>query len=271
MSLKKIFSFLVLCFFCTELLSTPSQGVFKKNDPRLEGLIWGNWGSRPYEYYWAKEIVDVEGKKVIDLGIGPPSQYNWYSYVVRELSPSYYLGIDCCKRMAKEEQEGATYSLKFMDMSAIEADERSFDVAYCISTFEHIDYDIFIKCIQETHRVLTDEGVLVITLDEQWDKNLPRTRDNGWNDLEISLIKKNLFNRKDSRLSFSLPNFLNLIKEYFVLFDDDAIVDVKNQVIFSKTDPKKFYYNRKNRDSTILVSPEVYNSSVSFAILKKAS
>jgi SAM-dependent methyltransferase len=239
-------------------------GVFTQSDPILPGITFGNWGSRPYEYAWAASLVSVENKKVIDLGVGLPSQYNWYEYVVNSLKPSFYVGIDYDGRMEKEIIKKDTYEMLHMNMADIKFPDKSFDIAYCISTYEHITYDIFIKAMQETHRVLKDDGILIITLDEEWDKDEPANHGNGWNLLEQSLITSGKFTREHR--SFGLPEFMSLIKDYFVLYLDDAVVD--GSVIRSKNG-STIYYDRKNKDSAILNSGSAVNSCVSYAVLKK--
>ena len=172
---------------------------------------------------WVSSVVPVYGKRVIDLGVGLPSQYNWYEYVMAELKPAFYVGVDYDGRILNELISKHNYEIRHMDMADLRYPDQLFDVAYCISTFEHIPYDTFMKSIQEAHRVLKDDGLLVITLDEEWDKDQPMNHGNGWNLLEQSLIEKGLFTRKNR--SFGLPEFLNLIKDYFVLYQDDAIID----------------------------------------------
>ena len=75
---------------------------------------------------------------------------------------------------------------------------------------------------------------------------------------------------KREQLSFGLPLFLTLIHDYFVPVNDDIVVDGQKHIIFSKT-TGQLYYQRVNRDPRILHSPEVYNSCVSYAVLKKVA
>lgn len=241
-------------------------GVLRNTNSRLEGILWGNWGSRPYEYYWVSKVVDVHNKRVIDLGCGLPSQYDWYKHVVNKLKPDYYAGIDGDGRVLKELIHASNFDILHMNMAELTFGDKEFDVAYCISTFEHIPYDVFIKAIQEAHRVLKDDGVLVLTLDEQWDSKWPITEHSGWNDLEQSLIKKQMVDT--SRLSFGLPDFLRIIQDYFVPVDDVEI-DHEAKIIRS-ADTGKILYQRKDKDSNILHSAAIYNSCVSYAVLKKA-
>lgn len=242
-----------------------SVGIFRPSDPVISGIKYGNWGSRPYEYAWASTIVDIKNKRVIDLGVGLPSQYNWYKYAVKKLQPAFYAGIDCDERILREVILKDTFEIKHMDMSKIQYPNKSFDIAFCISTYEHIPYKTFMKSIQETYRILKDDGLLVITLDEEWDKNEPTTHGNGWNTLEQSLIENGLFRR--GQRSFGLPEFLSLIKNYFTLVED-AIVDQINGIIYSKNG-ETIYYQRPNKDASILNSGSHVNSCVSYALLKK--
>lgn len=265
------FKILLLTFFVFPIISTRIDdrkyiGVFTKSDLTLPGIKWGNWGSRPYEYLWASKIVSIKDKNVIDLGVGLPSQYDWYNYAVNNLKPKFYAGIDSDSRILSELISQPNYEIAHMNMADLRYSDKSFDIACCISTFEHIPYEIFMKSIQEAHRVLKDDGLLVITLDEEWDKDQPTNYGNGWNTLELSLIEKGLFKRKNR--SFGLPEFMNLIKDYFVLYQDDAVVEVDSGIIKSSVD-STIYYNRQDKDSSILNSGVAVNSCVSYALLKK--
>lgn len=239
-------------------------GVFNAKGPQLDGIKWGNWGSRPYEYYWAASVASISGKNVIDLGVGLPSQYDWYRYAVNQLHPKFYVGIDADGRMKNEEIITDSYKMLFMNMADIAYPENSFDIAYCISTYEHIPYDVFIETIKETYRVLKDDGVLIITLDEEWDMSQKSNYSNGWNTLELTLVEKNMFTPKNR--TFGLPEFLELIKDYFVPYLDEIVHE--DGKLISKVDGT-VYYDRKDKDPKILNSGLPTNSCVSYAILKK--
>ena len=247
-------------------LSGQTLGLFKRNDLQLDGLRWANWGSRPYEYYWVSNVVPVNNKRVIDLGVGLPSQHSWFRYVIDVLKPAFYVGIDADGRIIDEVVETEEYKILQMDMSALAFQDNDFDIAYCISTFEHIPFQIFMKAIKEVYRILKDDGVLVLTLDEQWDKDKSLTRDSDWNNLEQSLVQMGLID--NSQHAFGLPDFLNLIRDFFIPLDDDLVVDFANKIIFSQKNGTQ-YYIRQNRDHNVLHSPECYNSCVSYVVLKK--
>jgi SAM-dependent methyltransferase len=241
-------------------------GLFKPQDKQLGGIVYGNWGSRPYEYYWASQITPLQGKKVIDLGTGIPSQYNWYSYVVRVLQPAFYSGIDWDERIIPESIHARNFEMRHMNMADLKYASKAFDVAFCISTYEHIPYPIFIKSIQETHRVLKDDGLLILTLDEEWDINIEPHHFNSWNELEKSVVALGMF--KPTYRTFGLPEFLELIKDYFVLVVDDAVNDPATGDIVSAKDGH-IYYHRPNHDDSLLNSGGLVNSCVSYAVLKK--
>lgn len=247
--------------------AVPTLGLFTRNDARLEGITYGNWGSRPYEYAWASKVVSITGKRIIDLGVGLPSQYNWYHYAVTRLHPSFYAGIDIDGRIKNEEISEPTFEIKYMDMADLRYPDSSFDIALCISTFEHIPYPIFMKCITEAYRVLADNGILVATLDEWWDKDAQLTHGNGWNTLEQDLMAKGMIDRTIG--SFGLPDFLALIKDYFVPITD-VVVDTHKKVIYSP-DYATTYYKKNNRDHAVLSSGDGVNSCVSYVVLTKVA
>ena len=158
-------------------------GYFRTTDPQLPGLKFGNWGSRPYEYFWVTCVESGEGKDILDIGTGLPSEHNWHEFVRDNIKPKSYLGIDFDSRLKNEEIDTETHKVKWMDASALDLPDNSIDLVYSISTFEHIDnFDLFMKIMKETHRVMRPGGKMVITLDEYWDSNdrncLP------WNELE---------------------------------------------------------------------------------------
>jgi len=241
-------------------------GIFKHKDPQLKNLSFANWGSRPFEYQWASTIVQVKGKRVIDLGIGLPSQHSWYKYVINNLKPAFYLGIDIDEQIVKEEVSTESYAIKQMSMTNITYPSQYFDIAYCLSTFEHLTYQHFVKAIDEIYRVLKNNGILVVTLDERWNKDLPQTYDNSWNVLEQSLINANLFKR--TIIPFGLPDFLKIIQHKFVCYTN-VIINDQNKTIALPNGT--ILYQRTNCDETILHSPSTYDCTTSYIVLKKVN
>lgn len=224
-------------------------GYFTPSYPTLPGIRFGNWGSRPYEYFWAATITDVENKKVLDLGTGLPSEHTWYQFVLNNLSPVSYAGIDFDSRIKQEEINTDNCKMLWMDMSDLKFDDNSFDLIYSISTFEHFDNeDCFMKAIKETHRVAAKDAIMVVTLDELWNVYNKHGEHSSWNELEKVLIKNGKFDDKD--MSFGMKNFIELVKDYFVPEEMDPEDIIKN-----------------NADPNLLHS-SVWNSVVSHGVFR---
>ena len=253
-------------YACASTLNTQrSIGLFSHRDPTIDCLLYANWGSRPYEYYWASTVIDSRDKKVIDIGMGLPSQSSWHQYVVGTFHPALYVGIDYDGRMLNEQVSTKQYELKFMSAVKIKYPDRYFDIAFAISSLHCMPYQTLMKSIAEIHRVLTDDGLLVITFEERWDHTQPLSHANNWNTLEQDLIKKNLFT--PSHKCLGMPEFLVLIQDYFELVNQDAYISDSHDII-SKAHGG-FYYHRNNKSETVLHSIPLYNSCVSYAVLKK--
>jgi ubiquinone/menaquinone biosynthesis C-methylase UbiE len=219
-------------------------GYFKPTDPGINGIKYGNWGSRPYEYFWAAVVVDVTNKRVLDVGTGLPSEHNWNEFVRSQLKPKSYLGIDIDLRLKDEEINEENHKMLYMDMANLQLDDNSIDVIYSISTFEHIDnVDVFMKCMKEGHRVLDKGGKMVVTLDEIWNIANKDTQHSSWNELEKVLVKENKFSKKD--VSFGMVDFSELISQWFEPVD----------IIIQKNDA----------DTNLLHHP-LWNSTVSYGV-----
>ena len=239
------------------------HGYFRPTDQRLDGLKFGNWGSRPYEYMWAATVEDnLEGKTVLDLGTGLPSEHNWHAFVRQYLKPKSYVGIDFDDRMHGERIDEDTHKMVWMDMTNLQFPDESFDFCYSLSTYEHIPTaETFFKAMEETHRVLKPGAPLVVTLDEIWHTGLlaePTSPElnplkskvvcQTWNDLERDLKKHNYFSG-----SFGLRHFGALVSKWFKPLGLESWSDI----------PEK-----RNADTGLLHSVE-YNSVVSYGVFVK--
>lgn len=220
-------------------------GYFNWNDPQLQGLKYGNWGSRPYEYAWCSHVESCEGKKVLDIGTGLPSEHNWNRYVQQQMKPAFYLGFDMDSRLAAEEIDEDDHKVKCLNAMDLPYPDGYFDFCFSISTFEHIDrVSDFEAVMKETHRVLAPDSLMVVTLDEIWDIN---NKSQTWNELERALIREGIFDQKDT--SFSIKEFADLIKDWF-----EPVVD---------SIPTKV-----NADPSLL-HHAYWNSAVSYGIFRR--
>lgn len=218
-------------------------GYFTPHDPQLPGIKFGNWGSRPYEYFWAATVESVAGKDVLDIGTGLPSEHNWHEFVRDNLKPSSYIGIDFDSRLRNEEINEPNHEVIWMDASAMPLPDNSIDVIFSISTFEHIDsVDMFNKIMKECNRVLRPGGKMVVTLDEYWDWK--RQDCLPWNELERAYVRAG---SKFVGRSYGIWEFAESIEPLFTPLGE---VPVKS-----------------NADSSMLYSP-TYNDCIGYGVFE---
>lgn len=218
-------------------------GYFRPTDPTVNGIRFGNWGSRPFEYFWASYIEPLEGKDILDIGTGLPSEHTWHNHVRTTLNPKSYLGIDMDDRLKNEEIHEENHKVLYMNAGNLDLPDNSIDVVLSISTFEHIDnLEVFDKVMSEAHRVLRPGGVMVLTLDEFWRHN--DTNCLPWNELERAKIRAG---KLTVGRSYGICDFAEDISQWFEPLE---------------TPPVKV-----DADSTMLYSP-VYNDCVSYGVFK---
>ena len=182
-------------------------GYFTLLSPRLEGIRFGNWGSRPYEYRWAESIVNIRGLDVLDLGVGLPSQYGWCRHVVEHHRPHRYVGVDFDDRVRQEEIHEPQLTVEWMDMTDLQFEDSSFDVIFCLSVFEHLPAESLARACAEAHRVLRPNGRLVVTLDERWDLH--------GNEIDWNVLEQTTGARPPAGRSFGLREFSGLLGPQF--------------------------------------------------------
>ncbi len=218
-------------------------GYFKPTDPMIHGIRYGNWGSRPYEYCWAANVVPVENLKVLDIGTGLPSEHTWHNYVRENLKPASYLGIDLDARLKNEEINEENHKVLWMNATELKLEDNSIDLIFSISTFEHIDdLEVFDKVMKELHRVLKPGGMMVLTLDEFWKHNVQNCL--PWNELEKARIRAG---KLTHGRSYGICDFSEDIAQWFEP---------------TETPPVK-----QDCDSSMLYSP-VYNDCVSYGVFR---
>lgn len=218
-------------------------GYFKPSDPQLPGLKFGNWGSRPYEYFWAATVQQVKNQDILDIGTGLPSEHNWHEFVRDQLQPSSYIGIDFDSRLKNEEINTDHHKVVWMDATRLDLESNSIDLVFSISTFEHIDnLPAFTSIIEECHRVLRPGGKMVVTLDEYWDWK--RQDCLPWNELERAYVRSG--KRFEGR-SYGMSDFAK---------DIEGLFKPLNEV------PTKH-----NADGSLLYSP-TYNDCISYGVFE---
>lgn len=218
-------------------------GYFKPTDPTIQGIRFGNWGSRPFEYFWASYVEPLANKDILDIGTGLPSEHTWHAHVKTILQPKSYLGIDMDERLKNEEIHEESHKVLYMNAGDLNLPDNSIDVVLSISTFEHIDnLDVFAKVMSEANRVLRPGGVMVLTLDEFWRHN--DTTCLPWNELEKARIRAG---KLTTGRSYGICDFAKDIAQWFEPLE---------------TPPVKV-----DADSTMLYSP-VYNDCVSYGVFK---
>lgn len=227
-------------------------GYFTFEDPQLTGIKFGNWGSRPFEYFWCDKVDSAKGMKVIDLGTGLPSEHNWHRNIQKFHNPELYVGIDFDSRIKNEEINQDKHKMLWMDMTDLKFPDGHFNMCYSISTFEHIPKaEDFFKAINEIHRVLQPRSKMIVTLDEVWDVN---NQTQAWNDLERDLLNKNIISRSEfNNTSFNIRQFASLISDKFDCVDNIKIEDI----------PVK-----SNANTSLLHHP-FWNSTVSFGVFTR--
>lgn len=207
------------------------MGYFSPHDPQLTGIKYGNWGSRPFEYFWAAGAADLRGSDVLDIGIGLPSEHTWHEFVRDALQPKTYLGIDIDERIKNEEIDTGTHRVLYMDASMIDLRDNSLDYIFSLSTFEHFeDPALFIKVIAECHRVLRPQGKMIVTLDEFWENN--RQDCLPWNELERAWKRDG---REFNVVSYGMVDFAKDISKYFTSVDKPVLKSNKDATLLHNT------------------------------------
>lgn len=166
-------------------------GYFRKSDAQISGIKYGNWGSRPYEYFWAATVESLAGKDLFDFGTGLPSEHNWHEFVRQHCEPKSYFGIDLDSRLKLEEINEPNHKVLCLNGKNLPNESNSIDIVISISSFEHIDnFDDFKQIMKEMHRILRPGGKMIVTLDEFHD--VFRTNCLPWNELEKARVRSGL-------------------------------------------------------------------------------
>jgi len=193
-----------------------------RRNPQTQKYTYANWGSRKWEYYYVGKLLEEIGiahKNVVDIGIGLPSDSNFYEYYVE--SDCNLIGLDPDTRLDDITQLSETcciYRKSAEKMSSIE--DGSTDVVVALSSLEHFPFEAFNKTIQEVHRSLKDDGHFIVTLDLTYDKRSSAP----WAILEKTMnglpVEENDERLEDRYQQLTLEHFIKLISPYFYSKDE---------------------------------------------------
>jgi len=191
-------------------------GFFKKTDPMTDEYTYANWGSRRWEYYYVEkllDVIDVEDKHVVDIGIGLPSQHSFFTYYVK--ANCYLTAFDPDSRL--DEITILSERCRILKKSAekMEIETNSVDVVVVVSSFEHFPVNVFYDTVKEIYRILKGDGHLIITLDLTYNKQ----RSARWAVLEKTLNgfppQENDHQLEEHHQQLTLKYFLELVTPYF--------------------------------------------------------
>ena len=123
-------------------------------------LVDASWeGVTAPEHRWIrKQLGDLKGKRVLDLGCGAGEAAVWFAkqgadVVASDLSPGF---LDLVNRVAK--LHGVTVATHQADADRLDLPADSFDVVYAGHLLHHVDFD---DALNRLHRVLKPGGVAV--------------------------------------------------------------------------------------------------------------
>ncbi|WP_019912120.1 class I SAM-dependent methyltransferase [Paenibacillus sp. HW567] len=156
---------------------------FVYDDVRRGQLIYElpeSWWSRPYEYEWCTNFISPHDV-VLDAasGISEPLKF----YLAGRSAEVHACDIDArilswdamMQEIADEIGEEAAQlaqasrtprlRLAQADLTALPYADESFDTIFCISVLEHLSLEDSERAIQEFHRTLNGEGLLVLTFE----------------------------------------------------------------------------------------------------------
>lgn len=136
-------------------------GFFVKNNPITTKYTYANWGSRLWELKAVEtrlNQINIKDKNIVDIGIGVPSDSNFYKFYVNS----------GCNLKAYDLDSRITETIKLSDKCTIynkssdsmkENPDNSVDIVVAISSLEHYSIESFNKTISEVHRILKPNGL----------------------------------------------------------------------------------------------------------------
>lgn len=193
-------------------------GYFVKKNPHTKKYCYANWGSREWEYLWVENVLNkigIKDKKIIDIGIGLPTDSDFYKFYIK--SGSFLTAFDPDSRLDKITHLSGKCKIISKSAEKMDIPPATTDVVVCISSFEHFPVEIFKRTIKEIHRVLKKNGHLIVTLDLTYNK-LGFAR---WAVLEKTLAglpaTENNLRLKPEHQQLTLEYFLKMVSPYFTV------------------------------------------------------
>ena len=136
------------------------------------------WQFSAAQWLWPRVVskcLDLQGKKVVDLGCGPGGKTMFYS----TLSPAHIIGIDCAEAKIASAQRFLTstarrrsnceFRLGRAEATGLEAGQH--DIVISEDGFEH--FSDLEGILREAHRILCDGGLFLIMFAPYWGPDGP--------------------------------------------------------------------------------------------------
>ncbi|MFF2910157.1 class I SAM-dependent methyltransferase [Paenibacillus sp. NPDC057934] len=156
---------------------------FVNTDARRDKLIYdlpASWWSRPYEYEWCTHFVSAHDV-VLDAACGISYPLKFYltgvceevhacdmdARIVSKDAVMAEVSHDIGEEAAWQIQARRTTRLHLAqaDLTALPYEDEYFDTVFCISVLEHLPLVDQYRALGEFHRILNDEGLLILTFD----------------------------------------------------------------------------------------------------------
>jgi ubiquinone/menaquinone biosynthesis C-methylase UbiE len=156
---------------------------FVNSDARREKLIYDlpeSWWSRPFEYEWCINFISPDGV-VLDAACGIPHPLKFYlagvcsevyacdmdSRITYREAVLEEITNDIGEKATKQVLARKTNNLHLAQANLTELpyEDEHFDTVFCISVLEHLTLEDSARTLREFHRILNEEGLLVLTFD----------------------------------------------------------------------------------------------------------
>ncbi len=158
--------------------------ILTPDDPRMD-VVAGvrlpqHWHTRPYEYAWAAGFAGP-GLICLDAGCGISHPFKWHLAAmggyVEAIDTDRLAGVRGAEfwqaveaDLGKEDaysvlESGRLPHIRCLDLRATDYSDAAFDRIFCISVLEHMDPPDRAAALREFHRVLTPDGLVVLTVD----------------------------------------------------------------------------------------------------------